>query len=81
MYRKKHVGISNAKRTLLGVMAFSARLQTTLQSRPMLRINCPVSYKPLAPPLPLIPPLTHMYDINKFKSALDNIGTSEILLV
>ncbi len=62
IYSNQSVGISNEQiLTVFGLVAFSARVWTSLHSSPKLRINCPVSHKPLVPPLPLIPPLNTMY--------------------
>jgi hypothetical protein len=46
------VEFSNAKNPLRALVVFSVREQNSLRSSPMLRINCPISNKLLAPSLP-----------------------------
>ncbi len=49
------------QKPLTGGGAFSGRVRTSLHSRPMLRINCPVSHKPLTSPLPQALPFKPIY--------------------
>jgi hypothetical protein len=58
LYNVQHLtcGSFKYKKPLLGVMASSARVRTSLRSNLQLRINCPTSHKLLVPPLPLTHP-------------------------
>ncbi len=65
------------QKPLLAMVAFGARVYTSVNSSPMLWFNCPISRKPLAPPIldPPSIPHTHMWHKIKTEWAEDNIGT------
>jgi hypothetical protein len=82
------------KNPVLWAVAFSARVRTYLHSCPVLKINFPISYKKLAPPLPTSQPFKPLYphicyNFNKQKTTLthqnssrsDTVGKKYIFLI
>ncbi len=63
--------VSKYKNPLLGVVAFSTGVQTSLHSSPMLRINCLMSHKLIAtsrPPEPT-PTITHIHTCDTIQNS------------